>query len=100
MKQNLPNKNPQGISEGRLDHETLSQKPLFPSKKHIELIPTISEMFSLKPCLSLSLYDRELITAEKILILQGNRILKIYLNIKCVVCTFFIKKSSTVIVFS
>lgn len=68
------------------------KKNPFPFKTYIELIPAISEMFSLKPCLSLSLYDRELITAEKILIIQGNRALKIYLNIRCVVCTFFIKK--------
>lgn len=81
MKQDLPNKNHQGTSEERLDHGTLSQKTLYPFKKHIESIPTVSETFSIKPSLSLSLYDRDLIIAEKLLIIQGNRTLKIYLNI-------------------
>lgn len=102
MAQDLPNKNHQGTSEGRLDDEAFSQKAPYPFKKQIELIPTISEMFSIKPCLSWSLYNRELITEEKLLIIQGNRTLNTYLNIWCVICLlgFFHKKSSIIIAFS
>lgn len=61
-------------------------------------------MLSIKQPLSLTLYNRDLITAENSLAnIQGNRTLKIDLNIWCVVCWLvflFIKKSRIIIAFS